>query len=52
LALAKPAVRGVIWNQLCDSQPHDFPHGGLFDAGNQAKPALRKLASIRQILGK
>ena len=30
--MAKPAVQGVIWNQLRDNQPHDFPHGGLFDA--------------------
>jgi hypothetical protein len=48
LVLGKPAVQGVIWNQLCDSQPHDFPHAGLFDAAHQAKPALRTLASIRQ----
>ena len=47
LALAKPSVRGVLWNQLCDSKPHDFPHAGLFDADRQAKPALRTLAAIR-----
>jgi hypothetical protein len=52
LLLAKPAVQGVIWNQLRDSQPHDFPHGGLFDAAGQAKPALRELAAVRQILEK
>ena len=51
-ALAKSAVQGVVWNQLRDSQPHDFPHGGLFDDRSQAKPALRELASIRQVLGK
>ena len=48
LALAKPAVQGVIWNQLRDNQPHDFPHGGLFDADGRAKPSLRTLAMIRQ----
>jgi len=48
LALAKPSVRGVVWNQLHDSEPHDFPHGGLFDADRQAKPALRTLAAIRK----
>jgi hypothetical protein len=48
LALAKPAMQGVIWNQLRDNQPHDFPHGGLFDADGQAKPALHTLAMIRQ----
>ena len=48
LALAKPAVQGVVWNQLRDDQPHEFPHGGLFDARRQIKPALRTLAAIRQ----
>jgi hypothetical protein len=47
LALAKPAVQGIIWNQLRDSQPHDFPHGGLFGAHRQAKPSLHTLATIR-----
>jgi hypothetical protein len=49
-ALAKPAVQGIVWNQLADNQPHDFPHGGLFDDRGQAKPTLRTLASIRQTL--
>lgn len=47
LALSKPAVHGVIWNQLRDSQPHDFPHGGLFDADSHAKPTLHTLSAIR-----
>jgi hypothetical protein len=41
-------VQGVVWNQLRDGQPHDFPHGGLFDDRRQAKRALRTLATIRQ----
>jgi hypothetical protein len=48
LILSKPLVRGVFWNQLYDSQPHDFPHGGLFDRRDRAKPALHTLAAIRQ----
>jgi hypothetical protein len=48
LALAKPMVQGVVWNQLRDGLPHDFPHGGLFDDRRQAKLALRTLATIRQ----
>jgi hypothetical protein len=32
LLLAKQCVQGVIWNQLHDGSPHEFPHGGLFDA--------------------
>jgi hypothetical protein len=46
--LAKPNVRGVLWSQLRDSEPHSFPHGGLFDLRRHPKPALRQLASIRQ----
>ncbi|MHC4176945.1 MAG: hypothetical protein ACYSWU_05535, partial [Planctomycetota bacterium] len=48
LILSKPFVQGVIWNQLYDSQPHEFPHGGLFDEQDQPKPALDSLAAIRQ----
>jgi hypothetical protein len=48
LAMAKPLVQGILWNQLHDSRPHVFPHGGLFDDRRQAKPALRTLAALRQ----
>lgn len=48
LILSKPYVHGVLWNQLRDSEPHDFPHGGLFDLRRHPKAALRTLASIRQ----
>jgi hypothetical protein len=48
LLLAKPSVYGVFWNQLRDSEPHDFPHGGLFDLRRHPKPALRQLAGFRQ----
>ena len=41
LVLAKPSVQGVLWSQLHDSQPHDFPYGGLFDLRRQFEPALR-----------
>lgn len=48
LMLAKPYVQGVLWNQLRDCEPHEFPHGGLFDLRRQPKPGLRTLTSIRQ----
>jgi hypothetical protein len=50
LMLAKPFVQGVYWNQLEDSVPHDFPHGGLFDERGHAKPALRTLGLLRQAM--
>ncbi len=48
LCLAKPYVHGILWNQLRDSEPHPFPHGGLFDLRRSPKPALRQLGSLRQ----
>jgi hypothetical protein len=37
----------VLWNQLSDAAPHFYPHGGLFDAENNPKPALEALQKIR-----
>ena len=48
LILAKRSVHGVIWNQLSDGLPHDYPHGGLFTADNRPKPALGTLAALRK----
>lgn len=48
LMLAKQPVQGITWNQLLDSQPHDFPHGGLFDGKDQPKPALEAIKALRQ----
>jgi hypothetical protein len=48
LLLAKQCVQGIIWNQLNDASPHEFPHGGLFDSQGIAKPVLQTLTSIRQ----
>ena len=50
LLLAKPPVQIVLWNQLSDAAPHHYPHGGLFDAADQPKPALESLRKIRQKL--
>ena len=48
MLVSKQCVHGVVWNQLCDSQPHEFPHGGLFDNQENPKPALTALAKLRQ----
>ena len=32
LLLGRTSVQVVLWNQLTDHEPHEFPHGGLFDA--------------------
>ena len=43
LILAKPIVQAVVWNQLRDGVPHDFPNAGLLDDRGQMKPAMRTL---------
>ena len=48
LLLAKPIVRGVIYNQLCDAHPHEFVEGGLLDTEDLAKPAFGTLAKVRR----
>lgn len=48
LLLAKPGVHGIIWTQLSDAIPHEFPHGGLFDQLSRPKPALEAIAAIRR----
>jgi len=48
LILSKRAVYGIMFNQLSDAQPHDFPHGGLFGAEGRPKPALATLAALRK----
>ena len=48
LILAKSYVQGIVWNQLADSEQHEFAHGGLLDAQSVAKPSLHRLSAIRQ----
>ena len=48
LLLSKNCVQAVLWNQLSDNQPHEFPHGGLFDESGTAKPALAALRETRE----
>lgn len=48
LLVAKPAVRGVFWNQLSDAERHEFPHAGLVDARGNSKPAIDVLGAVRR----
>ncbi len=50
LLLAKAPVQVILWNQLSDAAPHQYPHGGVFDANDHPKPALESLRKIRQQL--
>lgn len=51
LLLARTSVQVLLWNQLADSEPHEFPHGGLFDANGKAKPTLKLLRDLRKAVG-
>jgi len=48
MLIAKPHVHGIIWSQFRDSVAHHLPHGGLFDADDQAKEVLKVLKQLRQ----
>lgn len=48
LFLCKPAVKSVVWHDLDDSQPHEFPHGGLIDEHGKPKPGLDVFARLRK----
>jgi hypothetical protein len=48
LAVCKPFVQGVQWAHFRDAVPHQFPHCGLLDPRDQAKPALQKLRELRE----
>jgi hypothetical protein len=48
LLLAKSVVQVVVWNQLSDAAPHQYPHGGLFDAKDKPKPAFESLKNMRR----
>ena len=48
LLIAKPSVVGVFWGHLADSEPHTFPHAGLFSAEGTVKPAIERIVSHRR----
>lgn len=48
LLVTKPALHGIVWNQLSDGQPHEFPHSGLLDASGEPKPLFEALAAFRR----
>lgn len=46
--LAKQPVQALVWNQVFDSLPHRYAHGGLFNAQGLPKPALGALLALRR----
>lgn len=48
LLVAKQSVHALIFNQATDQLPHEFPHGGLWDANGKSKAVLSQIARLRQ----
>ena len=48
LLLARSNVQVVLWSQLSDELPHEFPNGGLYDADGKAKPTLDLMSDLRK----
>jgi len=52
VALARPFVETLIWEDLCDSLPHTVPNGGILRADGSPKPIWDELLSVRkEIIG-
>ena len=49
LLLTKSFVRGFFWCQLRDAEPHEFPHGGLWDVTRRPKPVVETLIEFRRL---
>ena len=47
MALAKPFVRGFLWSNWADFQPHEFPHSGLLDLTRRFKPVVEVLSELK-----
>ncbi len=48
LLLGRNNVQIVLWNQLTDAAPHEFPNSGLFDKQNYPKPVVRLFRDLRK----
>ena len=48
VAISKPYVQAVTWVHFLDGAPHSLANAGLVGLDGQAKPALARLAELRQ----
>jgi hypothetical protein len=48
LMLAKQAVQGILWNQLSDAFPHQYPNAGLFGANGEKRPLVDRWLALRR----
>jgi hypothetical protein len=50
IALSKPYIESVCWQELYDHAESDMPGGGLINAMGVVKPSLRRVGQIRACL--
>lgn len=50
IAMSKPFVEGVAWNEICDHQDMQLPLGGLVTESLQPKQAFKRLLHFRKQL--
>jgi|688.fasta_scaffold02258_8 hypothetical protein len=48
LMLAKQAVQGILWNQLSDAFPHQFPNAGFFSSSGEKREFVERWISLRR----
>lgn len=48
LMLAKQAVQGIMWNQLSDAFPHQYPNAGLFGPNGEKRPLVDRWINLRR----
>lgn len=52
VAMSKPFVESIFWNDLFDHPNMEMPSGGLINDSGQPKPSLQKLIGLRRVLRK
>jgi hypothetical protein len=48
LMLAKQAIQGIMWNQLSDAYPHQYPNAGLFGPNDEKRPLVDRWINLRR----
>ena len=52
IAMSKPFIESIFWNDLFDHAGQELASGGLINEAGQPKPALQKLIGLRRVLRK
>ncbi|MCA9249692.1 MAG: endo-1,4-beta-xylanase, partial [Phycisphaerales bacterium] len=51
IALSKPFIESLTWQDFCEDNAHFLPHAGLVCADGKPKPAYEELVEIKRDLG-